>query len=166
MSDLLGEPQGHPLFQGSINLGKRDQEALVDLMHLDLPYCRLKLGCRGGLPQLLIFDVKDLRPPEVETLLDLPGVHLPKENPDLAQPQPAGTSLRSQLPPVECPLPLGPLQCRVCCPHSRLEGGEGAPEGLLDISLLDLGVLPPPAMLGVHLLMPKVGELLGLQLGF
>jgi hypothetical protein len=77
MCDLLGEPVGHTLFQGRINLGKRDQEALVDLMHLDLPCSRLELGCRGGLPQLMIFEVKDLRPPQVETLLDLPSVHLP-----------------------------------------------------------------------------------------
>ena len=97
-------------------------------------------------------------------MLDLPSVHLPEEQPHLAQLQPAATSLRSQLPPVEGPLPLGPLECCVF-PHSLFEAGEGALEGLLYISLLDLGVLPPPALLGVHLLMPKVGELLGLQLG-
>ena len=112
----------------------------------------------------MIFEVKDLRPPQVETLLDLPGVHLTEEQPHLAQLQPAVTSLRSLLPPVEGSLSLGPLKCCVCPPHSRFEAGEGTPEGLLDISLLDFGVLPAPALLGVHLLMPLLGQLLGLHL--
>jgi hypothetical protein len=114
------------------------------------------------MPQIVIFEVKDLRPPDVEHLLDLATVHLPYDHPRLPPP-PLAPAHRSQPPPVKRPFPLSPCQRLLSSTTSRypLHTGEGTPEGLLDIPLLDLGVLPPPALLGVHLLMPKVAKLLG-----
>jgi hypothetical protein len=135
---------------------------VVDLVHIEVPWGRLEGGERGGMPQIVIFEVKNLRPPYVEYLLDLPSVHLPHHDPRLPPP-PLAPAHRSPPPPVERPLPLSPCQRLLSSTTSRypLHTGEGTPEGLLDIPLLDLGVLPPPALLGVHLLMPLVGELLG-----
>jgi hypothetical protein len=138
---------------------------VVDLVHKEVPCGWLEGGEWGGMPQIVIFEVKDLRPPHVERLVDLPTVHLPYDHPRLPPP-PLAPAHRSHPPPVKRPPPLSPCQ-RLLSSTTRyfFEGGEGTPEGLLDIPLLDLGVLPPPALLGVHLLMPKVGELLGEQLG-
>ena len=47
---------------------------MIDLIHLDLTCSRLKVGLRRVLPHLMIFEVKDLRPPHVENLLDLHSV--------------------------------------------------------------------------------------------
>jgi hypothetical protein len=137
---------------------------VVDLVHLEVPWGWLEGGERGGVPQIVIFEVKNLRPPHVERLLDLPTVHLPYDHPRLPPP-PLAPAHRSPPPPVKRPPPLSPCQRLLSTTRYYFEGGEGTSEGLLDIPLLDLGVLPPPALLGVHLLMPLVGELLGEQLG-
>ena len=131
-------------------------------MHLELPWGWPEGGERGAIPLIVIF-----RPPHVEHLLDLPTVHLPYHDPHLPPPPPLAPARNHLPPPVKRPLPLSPLE-RLLSSTTRyplLEGGEGTSEGLLDIPLLDLGVLPPTTLLGVHLLMPLLGQLLGEQLG-
>ena len=131
---------------------------MVDLVHLEVPWGWLEGGERGGVPQIVIFEVKDLRPPYVERLLDLPTVYLPYHHPRLPPP-PLAPAHRSLPPPVERPLPLSPSQRLLRSTRYYFEGSEGTSEGLLDIPLLDLGIPRSGARACYELL----GEQLGLQ---
>jgi hypothetical protein len=101
----------------------------------------------------MISQLDYLRPPSMKHVQELPTVHLRQSYPHPSVFLVEINTSHTLFPNVKSSLGLSPVQG--VCPDG-LEASKGASEGLFNVSLLDLRVLPSSSLLSMQLLMSLV----------